>query len=99
MFTYLAVVVAKQRSLLLLVVLLLPSVGCNVSHAPSSDTSLDPLGLALSYTRQFGTAYNDDVTSLTTRINGQVYIAVNTTMPNGVADTAYVYRYDPSGIW
>lgn len=97
MFTPLAVVAAKQRSLLLLV-LLLSSVGCNVSYDPSSDTSLDPLGLTLSYTRQFGTAYNDEPTSITTQVNGQVYVAVNTTMPNGVADTAYLYRYDPSGI-
>jgi Beta-propeller repeat len=100
MFTYLAFVVGKQRSLLMLLVLLLSSVGCNVSYDPSpNDLFIDPLGFTVSYTRQFGTAYNDDVTSLATHSNGQVYIAVNTTMPNGVADTAYVHRYDPSGIF
>jgi Beta-propeller repeat len=95
MFIYSAI--AQQKSLLIVGVLLLLA-SCNIS---SESVAIDPLALKVGYTRQFGTLYGDEPTSITTDANGNVYIAGNTGSASGVVDNAYIYKYDTSGslLW
>ena len=76
---------------------LLLMVGCSVD---TSDNELETLGLKTSYVRQFGTNNDDATTGVTTDINGNIYVGVNTSRnvaQNGSVDQSTLYKYDSSG--
>jgi Beta-propeller repeat len=88
---------SKRNVLIIFLALIMLLTSCNVSHL-SEDGLLDSQAFNHSYTRQFGTAYRDLTTSVTTDANRNVYVAVNTSSGvEGAPDFAYLYKYDASG--
>jgi Beta-propeller repeat len=84
-------VIKKQSPLLPLIVFGLFLASCS---GELTANEINPLGLKGSYIRQFGTSYNDEPSGITTDVNGNVYIAVNT---SSAIAKGYLHKYDSSG--